>query len=127
MTDLQQLLTDLLDRRGGTKTAFAEEIGISLERLLKVLENPTESLGVANLLRLAVVSGLSPSQVLTMAGKSEVAELLDVLYGKTPDRPCSVRELWPTLSPKAQQALTTFVEELEPKRRVSRKRKQRAK
>lgn len=123
VTDLQQLLTDLLEQRGGTKTAFAQELGISLERLLKVLKNPTESLGVANLLRLAVVSGLAPGDVLTMAGKADVAELLQLLYGKTPHRPSSVRELWPTLSPKAQLALATFVEEVEAKRRVKKKRK----
>jgi len=119
VTELQQLLTDLLKKKGGTKTAFAESIGISLERLLKVLKNPTESLGVANLLRLAVVSGLAPGRVLTMAGKSDVAELLDLLYGETPERPVSVQALWPTLSPKAQLALTTFVEDLEAKRRKS--------
>ena len=76
VNDLQQLLTDLLKQRGGTKTALAQELGISLERLLKVLKNPTESLGVANLLRLAIVSGLAPGQILTMAGKADVAELL---------------------------------------------------
>lgn len=112
VTDLQQLLTDLLKQRGGTKTALAHDLGISLERLLKVLKNPTESLGVPNLLRLAVVSGLAPGRVLTMAGKADVAELLGLLYGETPGRPVSVEALWPTLSPTAQRALTTFVEEV---------------
>jgi plasmid maintenance system antidote protein VapI len=125
VTDLQQLLTDLLKKRGGTKTALAQDLGISLERLLKVLKNPSESLGVPNLLRLAVVSGLSPGEVLTMAGKADVAELLALLYGKTPHRPTSVRDLWPTLSPKAQQALATFVEEIGTKRSVKKRRKSR--
>lgn len=123
VTDLQQLLTDLLKKRGGTKTALAQELGISLERLLKVLKNPSESLGVGNLLRLAVVSELAPGAVLRMAGKGDVADLLEVLYGRTPKRPVSVQALWPNLSVKAQQALTVFVEEVETKRRGKKKRK----
>jgi hypothetical protein len=125
VNDLQQLLTDLLKQRGGTKTAFAKDLGISLERLLKVLKNPSESLGVANLLRLAVVSGLAPGEILTMAGKADVAALLELLYGRTPHRPVSVQQLWPTLSPKAQQALTTFVEEVETTRPVRKKKPRR--
>lgn len=116
VTELQQLLTDLLKQRGGTKTALALDLGISLERLLKVIKNPSESLGVANLLRLAVVSELAPGAVLRMAGKADVADLLEVLYGRTPKRPVSVQALWPTLSPKVMSPRTR----LKPSRLVER-------
>jgi len=126
VTELQQLLTDLHRQRGGTKTAFAQALGISLERLLKVLKNPSESLGVANLLRLAVVSGLAPGPILRMAGKDDVADLLEVLYGGTPKRPVTVQAL-PTLSLKAQRALAILIDEVDAPRRPKQTRKPRAK
>lgn len=89
---------------------------MTLERLVKVMKDPKESLGVANCLRLSKVSGLPPSQVLTMAGKSEIAELLDMLYGRTPERGANRDELvtqwWPRLSPKAKDAMRTLLDEL---------------
>jgi hypothetical protein len=120
------LLTGLLERYG-TKTALALDLGMTLERLVKVMKDPKESLGVANCLRLAKVSGLPPGQVLTMAGKSEIADLLDVLYGRTPERGASRDELvtqwWPRLSPKAKEAMRTLLDELT----VGKKRKPRRK
>lgn len=115
MTDLQALLSGLLERYG-TKTALAQALGMTLERLVKVMKDPNESLGVANCLRLAKVSGLPPSQVLTLAGKKDIADLLDLLYGRTPERGASREDLvtqwWPMLSPKAKEAMRTLLDEL---------------
>jgi hypothetical protein len=129
VSDLQTLLTGLV-KRYGTKTALALALGMTLERLVKVMKDPTESLGVANCLRLSKVSGLPPGQVLTMAGKTEIADLLDMLYGRTPDRGASRDELvtqwWPHLSPKAKDAMRTLLDELtlpnKPKRKPRRTR-----
>jgi hypothetical protein len=115
VTELQTVLTSLL-ARFGTKTALAKSLGMTLERLVKVMNDPKESLGVANCLRLSKVSGLPPGQILRMAGKGEIADLLDVLYGRTPpkgtDRDELVTQWWPSLSPKAKEALTTLLDEI---------------
>lgn len=115
VSDLQKLLTDLA-KQFGTKTALAERLGLSLERLIKVMKDPKESLGVLNCLKLAQVSGLPPSQILIMAGKKDVADLLDSVYGRTAERPTNPEALatqwWPEMTPKAKDALRTLLDEL---------------
>lgn len=107
VTDLQQLLRDVLKERGWTKTVFARTLGISLERLLKVLKEPKDSFGVRNLLRLAEVSGRPASPMLRAANKADIAELIERLYGQDRATLLSATErellaVWNTLTPSAQ-------------------------
>jgi len=125
VTDLQKLLQSLLQTYG-TKTALAQELGISLERLIKIMKDPKESLGFANLLRLALIAGLPPSQVLRVAGKDEEADLLERAYGRKSgeslDAQKSITQWWPDLSEKGVAALRTFLDEVSSGRPSKRKR-----
>lgn len=115
--DLHALLIRLVDRYG-TQTALAKAIKITDSRLAKVLKGESGSLSVLNCLRLAKVAKLSPSQILRAAGKSEIAALIEHMYGPTaqpplaPDSATSTQ--WPEreLSAKATEHLRGFLEEV---------------
>lgn len=65
-----------------TKKELADAIGISASRLSRALQNEGQyTFNVENCLRLADVSGESASDVLRAAGKGEIADLLERLYG----------------------------------------------
>lgn len=113
--DLQVLLKKLVARYG-TQSALADAIGLTDSRLTKVLRGDSGGLGVLNCLRLAKVAGVAPSTVLRAAGKGDIADLIEDMYGKsaTPlfsvDR--AVEEWWPDLSPPARAAMRTLLDEL---------------
>lgn len=115
VNDLQTLLTRLVDRYG-TQTALAKAIGITDSRLAKVLKGESGALSVLNCLRLAKVAKMSPSQILRAAGKSDIAALIEDMYGESAQPvltgDAAVRELWPDLSPKAKDLLRGFLHEV---------------
>lgn len=81
MTDLQQLLAGFV-AEFGSQTALGKAIGVSASRLSRVMSGEEHSLEVLNCLKLADVTGRSPSVVLRAAGKGDVADLIEKLYGK---------------------------------------------
>lgn len=124
--DLQTLLKQLVDRYG-TQTALAKAIKITDSRLAKVLKGNSGALSVLNCLRLAKVARMSPSQILRAAGKSEIAVLIENMYGESAQPMLSadeaVREWWPDISPKAKELLQGFLKEVAvEKKRKPRKR-----
>lgn len=128
VNELQALLQSLLQKYG-TKTALAAALDISLERLIKVMKDPKESLGVLNCLRLAIISGLPPGQVLRLAGKDEEAELLERAYdrpsGESVNPRKAIAQWWPDLSEKGAESLRVFLDEVSNKknRRVGKRAK----
>lgn len=125
-SDLQTLLRRLVDRYG-TQAALAKAIGITDSRLAKVLKGESGALSVLNCLKLAKVAEMSPSQILRAAGKSDIAVLIEDMYGASAQPMLStdaaVREYWPDISPKAKELLRGFLSEVS----VSKKRKRRKK
>lgn len=111
--DLQAILTKLVERYG-TQTALAKAIGLTDSRLAKVLKGDAGTLSTLSCLRLAKVAGISPSQVLRAAGKSDVATLIEDMYGTTA-RPAleeTNADQFLDLSEKGKSLLKSLVEEL---------------
>lgn len=78
----RELVLDLANRHGSL-SALAQQLGLSPSRLSRVANGtPGASMEVVNCLRLAQLAGQSPAQVLRAAGKADVADLLDGLYGR---------------------------------------------
>jgi len=124
--DLQTLLKRLVDRYG-TQSALARAIGITDSRLAKVLKGESGALSVLNCLRLAKVAHMSPSQILRAAGKSDIAALIEDMYGESAQpllqADAAVKEWWPEMSPKAKELLRGFLDEVSPTPRKRRPRK----
>jgi hypothetical protein len=79
-------LIDLLRKHAatfGTQREYAQALGISEARLNRILNRKSGGyvLNVANCLRFAALSGERASEVLRAAGKGDVAELIEQLYG----------------------------------------------
>lgn len=98
-----------------TKKAFAGAIGISPGRLSRVLGGE-HSLDVGNCLTLAKLTGDSPSRVLRVAGKGDIADAIEGLYGPAaPSMSPKERELldvWNALTPRAREGLRLTMSEL---------------
>lgn len=77
----QQWIESLIAGRFGTKTKLAQAIGVSLTQIGRGANAGKYS--VENLLKLAKVAAADPSTVLRLAGKGDVADLLEDLYGKS--------------------------------------------
>lgn len=125
MRGLESLLREQVQRHG-TLSELAKAIRMSQARLGRVI-NYGGSLEVANLLRLAVVSGEPASDVLRAAKKDDVADLIEELYGK-PNPPLSpadrtLLEQWHALPPDARDTVGDLIERLVEK--GTRKRQQR--
>lgn len=90
MSPAKNRLTDILEEAValfGTQEAAGRAIGLSGSRYSRIMaaESPEDnSLGVANCLRLALVTKRHPSDVLRSAGKADVADLIEQVYGGTP-------------------------------------------
>lgn len=113
-TPLVDLLTRLV-AEFGSQTALALAIGVSPSRMSRLLGG-TYSLEVLNCLRLADVSGESPSVVLRAAGKGDIADLLERLYGKD-SRGISLKhhrviELWDRLASGDHAIALTMLDRL---------------
>lgn len=98
-----------------TKAAFAKRLGMTPGRFSRVLGGE-HSLSVTNCLVLADFSGEPASRVLRLAGKADVAELLERLYGKNrPNVSASqkvVLDLWDKLRQPRRQIFLTLLQEL---------------
>jgi hypothetical protein len=81
VTEFVEML-NRISERFPTRTAFAKALGINASRLSRALNDVGERpFNVKNCLRLAKVSGESPAEVLRAAGKADIAELIESLYG----------------------------------------------
>lgn len=77
---LQELLKEIVPDYG-SQAALGRKILVSASRLSRIMRGG-DSLEVVNCLRLADVTGRSASEVLQAAGKTEVHDLIQKLYGK---------------------------------------------
>lgn len=97
-------------RQFRTKQEFAAALGITPGRFSRLLRGEF-SMEVVNCLRLAKLSGESPAQVLRLAGKSEIADLIDELYARQPLTQAQ-RELiavWDAIPAEAREAFGTML------------------
>lgn len=98
-----------------TKREFARAIGITPGRLSRVLGGE-HSLDVGNCLTLATLTGESPSRVLRAAGKGDIADAIEALYGPSaPSVSPKEREIldaWNALTPGARDALRLTMTQL---------------
>lgn len=92
----QQWIESLVAERFGTKTKLAEAIGVSLTQIGRGADAGKYS--VVNLLKLAKVAEADPSWVLQLAGKGDIALLIEDLYGKS------------TLTPEQRAWLRAFAD-----------------
>ncbi len=97
--DFKELLARIA-RNFESKKALADALDIDPSRLSRAITKGDFPFNVENCLRLARVSGESPSEVLRAANNADVAELIESLYGpeKTVTDPV-LQELlaqWPT-------------------------------
>jgi hypothetical protein len=101
----------------GSAQRLAGAIGISLSAFSRGVRLKG-SLGVESCLRLAAETGDHPSRVLRLAGKAEVAELIERLYGSRlavtrisrPERELLGR--WGLLKPDDQRFVSDLIEKL---------------
>lgn len=115
--------SDFLEASAGrfpTKLEFARAIGITPSRFSRALRGDY-ALNVLNCLRLAKATGESASHVLRLAGKRDIAEMLEDLFGRrAPALSPAERELlteWERLSPRARQALRSLMNDLLPQQK----------
>lgn len=109
-----------------SRAALAKALEITPSRLSRALNTGDFPLNVVNCLRLAKLSGESPADILRAAGKTDVAELIEGLYGKDRTRLLSTaeRELiddYEALTPRAREALRTLLNDLAPKKTKQRR------
>jgi hypothetical protein len=107
---------DLLNRiaeKFETQKAMAEALDIDASRLTRALKKGDFPFNVENCLRLAKLSGESPSAILRAADKAEIADLIESLYGRDRTR---------LLTPAEREVLDRFAtlppEDLELARRL---------
>ena len=91
-----------------TKRALASAVGLTESPFGRGVE--AGSLGVDSLLRLAMAAEAHPSDVLRMAGKGEIADLIERLYGPGRDALTEPQrqllELWARLpDPEARKSM----------------------
>ena len=77
-----RLLLALVRASGGEKQAFARAVRISPASLSRQLAGTDRPLETEACLRIAHHAGVSASRVLRAAGRGEVADLLEDLYGE---------------------------------------------
>jgi transcriptional regulator with XRE-family HTH domain len=98
-----------------SRAALAKRLGITPSRLSRALNTGDFPLNVENCLRLAKVSGEPPSDVLRAAGKGDVVDLIESLYGAKSEFTWDERELlneWRSLNERARMSLRTLVADL---------------
>lgn len=119
----KELLKRIADRFP-SKKAFAEAMDIDPSRLTRALNTGDFPFNVVNCLRLAKISGESPAEILRTAGKADVAELIESLYGKDRTRLLTAEErelldTWKGFTPDTRQALLRSFAELSGRRTKS--------
>jgi len=115
MTDAAEEFRRYLEtaaRRFPTKQALARAIGITPGRLSRVLSGE-HSLDVVNCLRLAHLTGDAPGEVLRIAGKGDVATLIEGFYGRAaPAMPPADRDLldkWHLLTVRQREVVLEVI------------------
>lgn len=96
----QELLGGFVERFG-SQTALGRAVGMSASRINKVLKG-RDTFDVANCLRLAEATGETPGVILRTAGKADVQELIERLYGEARPR------VEPVMTPAQRQVITLF-------------------
>lgn len=89
MEDFRRLLNELAVSYGGSKQAFAQAIGITpshLSHLLTETPNQRSAPSTDVCLAIAAAAHANPSTVLRSAGKGEIADQLETLYGPAAER-----------------------------------------
>jgi plasmid maintenance system antidote protein VapI len=111
--DFQELLAEV--RKGySSQKEFAKALGIDPSRLSKAINLGEFPFNAENCLRLAKLSDKAPSAILRAAGKGDIAELIESLYGKqwtdllTKEEQELLRA-WQAQTPEEQQALLTLL------------------
>jgi hypothetical protein len=116
MTELQQAFKEFMDgliARYRHANKLAQALDVTTTTVSRAA-NQTFTLSLENCLKLAETVNEPPSKVLTLAGKSEEAALIERLYGGArPYLSPTDRQLL-ALSPDAKRKLLTFVRELAP-------------
>lgn len=96
----QEMLGGFVERFG-SQTALGRAVGMSASRINKVLKG-RDTFDVANCLRLAEATGETPAVILRTAGKGDVQELIERLYGEARPR------MAPTMTPAQRDVITLF-------------------
>jgi hypothetical protein len=108
---LAEWMESLMPKPYRTKRAVADAAGLTSSAFWRQVQNGT--LGIEPLLRLARATGTPASRVLTLAGKGELADLIESLFGTArPDRRADVEQVADALqhwSPEYVAALHTMV------------------
>ncbi len=82
--DFKELLARIV-QKFESKKALADALDMDPSRLSRAINTGDFPFNIENCLRLAKVSGESPSEVLRAADNGDIAELIESLYG--PERP----------------------------------------
>lgn len=106
-----QALLSKIARGFKTKAELARRLKITPSRLTRAINVGDFSFNEENCLRLAIVSGVSPSEILRTADKAEFAELIESLYGDDRTKILSAEErrlldAWNSCDPDAREQLT---------------------
>lgn len=101
----------------GTAGKLADAIGLTLSAFSRGVRNEG-TLGVESCLRLAEETGESPGHVLRLAGKAEVADLLERLYGRRQSllrlgrQERELLDVWSSLPVASQKSLLGLMKDL---------------
>jgi transcriptional regulator with XRE-family HTH domain len=110
--DLQALIATFR-KRYGNLSKLGTAIGVSASRMSRLAKG-SGSLEVVNCLRLADVTGASPTHVLRAAGKAEISALIEKVY-RTEGREATM----PVLPPDEQQLIDLYRSLREPSHRAA--------
>lgn len=80
MNDFQKLLQDI-SAQFPTTLAMAKAIGVNASRLSRALNGDSYPFDALRCLRMAHATGRNATQILRAAGKGELADLIERLYG----------------------------------------------
>ena len=113
----QTYVQSWIDRQYGTASNLAPKIGLSVSAFLRGVKHG--SLGIDTLFRLALECGEPIPKVLRLAGKADVAVLLDRHYGPTREdahnltgRERELVHLWNDLEDAAQEPVLILLRAL---------------
>jgi hypothetical protein len=101
VTQFRTWLEQLVAERYGSNESLAKTIGLTNSGFLRAKK--TGKMSTESLLRLARETGRNASEVLTLAGKADVATLIESQYGKPRPVAAPVRELFDLLEKSPAQ------------------------
>jgi hypothetical protein len=112
LSKLGELLVAQLPKFEGKRIRLAEAIELTPSRLTRAIKGEY-ALDVRNCLRLAVAAGIPATQVLQAAGKADIAQLIERLYGEADSVTAVEREhlrLWRALSEASRSHFAHLIE-----------------